>query len=50
MILAKTYYKSYNNKFLAIIKGFKTWHYNLKYYKYKLFILKSYNNYYYFIN
>ena len=43
MILAEIQYKTYNGKFLAIIKAFKTWRYYLKGCKYKLFILTNYN-------
>lgn len=44
MILAKTSYKIDNQKLLAIIEVFKTWHYYLKGCKYKVFILIDYNN------
>ena len=37
MILAKSKYKTYNSKLLAIIKAFKN-------YKYENFILINYNN------
>lgn len=44
MILAKTWYKTYNQKFLAIIKIFKTWRYYLKSFKFEVFILTDHNN------
>lgn len=50
MILIKTRYKTDDNKLLAIIKAFKTWHHNLKDCKHKVFILINHNNIYQFIN
>lgn len=44
MILIKTRYKFYNNKFLTIIKAFKIKNYYLKSYKYKTLIFTNYNN------
>ena len=44
IILAKTQYKTHNNKFLIIIKAFKTWHYHLKGYKHETLILINHNN------
>lgn len=45
-----TCYEIYYNQILAIIKNFKTQPYNLKGYKYKIFIFINFNNFYYFIN
>lgn len=50
MVIAKIWYKIYNNKLLAIVKIFKIWHYYLKCYQYKVFALINYNNFYYFID
>lgn len=36
MILAKTFYKTYNQKLLAIIEALKNWRHYLKSYKYVL--------------
>ncbi len=44
MILTETWYKTYNQKLLAIVEAFKTWHYYLKGYKYDVLILTDYNN------
>ena len=44
MIPAKTWYITYNNEFLAIIKAFKIWWHYLKNCKYKFLILSKYNN------
>lgn len=44
MILAETQYKTHNQKLLAIVKTFKTWHYYLKGCKFKVFILANHNN------
>ena len=44
MIPIEIYYKTYDNKLLAIIKVFKTWKHYLKDSKYKVFILLDYNN------
>ena len=50
MILAKIQNEIHNNKFLAIVKAFKTWHHYLKSYKYEVFIFIDYNNLCCFIN
>ena len=50
MILAKTQYTSYNIKFSAILKVFKTLWYYLKDYKDKILVFTNYNNFYQFIN
>ena len=50
MILIKIKYKTHNDKIFIIVKILKIWYYNLKSYKYEVFILINYNNLYYFIN
>lgn len=50
MIFAKTYYKTHNGKFLAIIKALKTWPHSLDGCIHKVVLLINYNNLYYFIN
>ena len=50
MILVKTRYKTHNNKFMSIIKIFKTLQYPLKDYKYKIFIFINNNDLCLFIN
>lgn len=50
IISAKTRYKTYYNKYLVIVKTFKTWEYYPKKYKYKVLILIKYKNLHYFIN
>lgn len=44
VILVETLYKTYNSKFLAIVKVFKPWCHNLEDCKYKLLVLINYNN------
>ena len=44
MISAKTWYKTQNAEFLAIIEAFKTWYYYLEGCKYKILVLINYNN------
>ena len=44
MILAKNWYKTYNDKFLIIVKVFKTWRYYLEDCKHKIFIFTNHNN------
>lgn len=44
IILAITYYKTYNQELLAIIKVLKTEKYYLKCFKFEVFILTNYNN------
>ena len=49
MILAKTRYKTHNDKLLAIIEAFKTWQHYQKGYKYKVLVLTNHNNLCYFM-
>ena len=44
IILTKIYYKTYNGKYLALIKFHKTWRYNLASYKYITFMFINHNN------
>ena len=44
MVPAKTRYKTYDGKLLAIVKAFKTWRHYLKGCKYKVLILTNHNN------
>ena len=44
MILAKTWYKTYDNELLAIVKLFKIWQYYLEGCKHKVFDFTDYNN------
>lgn len=44
MITAQTRYKTHIRKLSAIIKPFKSWHYYLKGYKYKIRVLTNHNN------
>ena len=44
MISAETWYKTYNQKLLAIVEAFKTWRYYLESYKYEVFVLIDHNN------
>ena len=44
MILTETWYKTHNDKLLAIVKVFKTWQQYLKDCKYKVLVLTDYNN------
>lgn len=50
MIPIETWYKTYNDKLLAIIKTLKTYRYYLESYKHKVYILTDYKNCYWFIN
>ena len=50
IILAETRYKTHNNKFLAIVKAFKTQWYHLEGCKYKVFILIDHINFHCFID
>ena len=50
MIPAKTQYKTYNSKFLAIVEVFKTWKHVQKSYKHKVIILIDYNNFCHFMD
>lgn len=44
MILAKTCYKTYDNKLLAIVEILKNWQHCLKGCKYQILVLTNYNN------
>ncbi len=44
IILAETWYETYNKKLLTIVETFKTWKHYLKGYKHKVFVLINYNN------
>ena len=44
MIPAETRYKTYDDKLLAIVKAFKTWHHYLKCCKHKVLVLTDHNN------
>lgn len=44
MIPAKIWYKTHNQKLLAIVKNFKTWRYYLEGYKFKVLIFTNHNN------
>ena len=44
MFPAKTWYKTYNSKLLAMIKVFKIWKHYLEGYNHKVFVLIDYNN------
>ena len=44
MIPTDTRYETYNAKLLAIVEAFKTWNYYLEGCKYKVFLLRNYNN------
>ena len=44
MIVADTWYKTHDNKLLAIVKVFKTWWHYLKSCKDKVFSLTDHNN------
>ena len=50
IILIKTWYKTHNNNFLAIIRIFITWKHYSKAYKHEIFDFTDYNNFCYFIN
>lgn len=50
IIPAKTWYKTFNNKVLVIVKAFKTWRHYLKGCKYKVLILINHNNLCWFMN
>lgn len=43
-ILTKTWYKTYDQKLLVIVKSFKTWRHYLEGYKYEVLVLTNYNN------
>ncbi len=44
MISAKTWYKTYNGKLLAIIEAFKTWRHYLEGCKHEVLVLTNHNN------
>ena len=44
MILAETWYKTYNSKLLAIIEALKTWRHSLKSCNHKVLVLTNLNN------
>ena len=44
MVLAEIQYKTYNNKFLAIVKVFKTWCHYLESCKHEILVLTDHNN------
>ena len=50
MILAKTWYETYDKELLAIIEVFKTWRHYLEGCKYEILILTNYNIFQRFIN
>ena len=50
IILAETWYKTHNNKLLAIVKVFNTWHHYLKSCKHEVLVLTDYNNLCYFMD
>ena len=50
IIPAKTRYKTYNGKLLAIIEAFKTWKHYLKSGKHEVLVLTDYNNFQRFID
>ena len=44
MIPAKTRYKTYDGKFLAIVEAFKTWRHYLEGCKHEVFVFINHNN------
>ena len=44
MIPIETWYKTHNQKLLAIIEAFKTWRHYLKGCRYKVFVFTDHNN------
>ena len=50
MIPAETRYKTHNNKLLAIIEAFKTWHHYLEGCKHKVLIFTYHNNFHCFMD
>ena len=44
MIPAKTWYKTYDGKFLAIVEAFKTWRHYLEGCKHKILVFTDHNN------
>ena len=49
-IPAETWYKTYNQELLAIVKVFKTWRHYLEGCKYKVLVFTNYNNLYWFMS
>ena len=50
MILAETWYETYDKELLAIIKTFKTWRHYLKSYKHEILVFIDHNNFQRFID
>lgn len=50
IILAETWYKTYNGEFSAIIEKFKTWKHYLESYKYEILVFTDHNNFQDFMN
>ena len=50
MISTKTYYKTHDDEFLAIIETFKTWRYYLEGCNHKVLVLTDHNNLHWFID
>ena len=50
IIPTDTQYKTHDNKLLAIVEVFKTWHYYLEGCKHNDLVLLDHNNFYYFID
>ncbi len=50
IIPSKTWYKTHNGKFLAIVETFKTWKHYLEGCKHKVLTLTDHNNLQYFID
>lgn len=44
MILKETWYETYNQELLAVVKAFKTLHHYLETCKFEVFVLTDYNN------
>lgn len=50
IILAETWYKTYDQKLLAIVEAFKIWRHYLKSYKCKMLVFNNHNNLYHFMD
>ena len=50
IILPKTWYKTYNSEFLAIVGVFKIWRHYLESYKHKILVFTDCNNFCHFMN